>query len=286
MKKRTIATLAALCAAATLFAGCGSTAATTTTAAPAPAAETTAAASTDWDYISGKGEMIIGITYYAPMNYLDDDKNLVGFDTELAEAVCAKLGVKPVFQEIEWGSKETELAAKNIDAVWNGMTATAERAQNMNLSQSYLKNAPVVIVRAADVEKYKTADDLKGASVVAENGSMAAELIESDDFFAQGSHTLVDTQVKTFLELKAGTADVVIGDYVAAIGSIGEGTDFADLVVSPYKTFEGETYAIAFRKGDDSVTSRVNAILDELTQDGTVETIAKKYKLESQIITK
>ena len=58
----------------------------------------------DLDYIKEKGEMIIGITLFAPMNYEDDNQELVGFETEFAEAVCAKLGVEAKFVEINWNS--------------------------------------------------------------------------------------------------------------------------------------------------------------------------------------
>ena len=66
----------------------------------------------DWDYIKGKGKLIIGITLYEPMNYNDENGKLTGFDTEFAEAACAKLGIKPEFQVIDWEQKENELKSK------------------------------------------------------------------------------------------------------------------------------------------------------------------------------
>ena len=70
--------------------------------------------------------MIIGITYFEPMNYLDDSGELTGFETEFAEKVCEKLGVEPKFQKIDWESKEVELNAKTIDCLWNGLTINDE----------------------------------------------------------------------------------------------------------------------------------------------------------------
>lgn len=102
----------------------------------------------DYEYITKKGKLIIGITYFAPMNYLDENEELTGFETEFAKAVCAKLGVEPVFQEINWAAKETELAAKNIDCIWNGMTITPERAENMSCSIPYMANKQVKIVKS------------------------------------------------------------------------------------------------------------------------------------------
>ncbi len=103
----------------------------------------------DYAYIMDKGELVIGITYFAPMNYKDDSGKLVGFETEFAEAVCAKLGIKATFQEIEWDSKETELASKNIDCIWNGMTITEDRLENMSISIPYMQNKQVKVVKSA-----------------------------------------------------------------------------------------------------------------------------------------
>ncbi len=102
----------------------------------------------DYDYITKKGTLVIGITYFAPMNYENDNGELVGFETEFAKAVCEKLGVKAVFQEISWAAKETELAAKNIDCIWNGMTITEERLENMSISIPYMQNKQVKVVKA------------------------------------------------------------------------------------------------------------------------------------------
>ena len=89
-KKKLLSLLLAGAMSASIFVGCGSSA-------------------TDWDYISNKGEFVIGVTYFEPMNYLDADGKLTGFETEFAEAVCEKMGVTPKFQKIDWDSKEVEL---------------------------------------------------------------------------------------------------------------------------------------------------------------------------------
>ncbi len=106
-----------------------------------------AESNSDWDYIKNKGELIIGITIFNPMNYYDDNGKLVGFETEFAEAVCAELGVKAKFQEINWDAKETELAAKNIDCIWNGMTINEERKANMSVTIPYMNNKQVMVVK-------------------------------------------------------------------------------------------------------------------------------------------
>ena len=99
----------------------------------------------DLAYIKDKGELIIGITLFAPMNFEDDNKELTGFETEFAKAVCEKLGVTPKFEVINWNAKEVELNAKNIDCIWNGMTITDERLETMSISAPYMENKQVMV---------------------------------------------------------------------------------------------------------------------------------------------
>ena len=85
------------------LAACGGSASTSTAASSAAASAapaSSAAADSDLAYIQSNGKMVIGYTVYEPMNYTDADGSFTGFDTELATAVCGKLGVEPEFVEI------------------------------------------------------------------------------------------------------------------------------------------------------------------------------------------
>ena len=74
--------------------------------------------------------IVVGYTIYDPMNYLDENGKLIGFDTELAEAVFGNLDCKVVFKEIKWENKYTELNSGDIDCVWNGFTCnTADESE-------------------------------------------------------------------------------------------------------------------------------------------------------------
>ncbi len=240
-------------------------------------------AQSDLAYIKEKGEMVIGITLFAPMNYNDENGELTGFETEFAKAVCEKLGVTPKFQEINWDSKEIELNAKNIDCIWNGMTITEERKQNMQVTDPYMNNRQVLVAKAENAEKY--AESVDGLAIVAEQGSTGEELANNDEFFANANYTAVDSQAKGLLDVKAGTSDAVIVDYVLSIGSIGEGTDFEDLVVVETKEFGVDPYGVAFRKGSDT-EAEVTKIMKELAADGTLTKIAEKYKLQDLLTMK
>ena len=231
-----------------------------------------------------KEEFVIGITYFEPMNYFDDNGELVGFETEFAKAVCEKLGLEPKFQEIDWNTKETELNSGAIDCIWNGMTITDERKENMGISEPYMQNKQVLVVKAENLEKFSDAANFADAKIVAESKSAGETVATTDELFKDSVFTAVDTQAKTLMEVKSGTADAAILDYVASIGMIGEGTDYDMLTVVDKYEFSPEQYGIAFRKDDNEMREKFQKAIDELMADGTIEKIAKKYKLDSLLV--
>ena len=258
------------------LAACGGAASTSTVASSASASGSAAASETaasDLDYIKEKGKMVIGYTVYEPMNYTDESGTFTGFDTELATAVCEKLGVEPDFVEINWDTKETELAAKSIDCIWNGLTLTDDREANMACTKPYVKNAQVVVMKA-DADYTSTAD-LAGKTVVAESGSAGETTIEEDEGLQQADFVAKSVQTDCLMEVAAGTADAAVLDLTLASAMIGEGTDYANLVIKD--ELNVEEYGAAFRKGSD--VAAVDTAFDELKADGTMQTLADKYGL-------
>ncbi|MEG1887496.1 MAG: transporter substrate-binding domain-containing protein, partial [Oscillospiraceae bacterium] len=235
-------------------------------------------------YISAKGEMIIGITYFAPMNYKDDNGELIGFETDFAKAVCEKTGVKAKFQVIDWNSKETELNGKTIDCIWNGLTIDESRKAAMDISTTYMQNKQVMVVKKGNEGKYNSAESLKGARLIAEAKSAGETVAKENELFKQAAYTAVDAQSKVLLEIKSGTADVGLIDYVMALGSVGEGTDYSDISIVNAKDFSPEEYGIAFRKNSPNTLKKINGAIKELIDDGTLNNIAKKYKLDKMLI--
>ncbi len=111
--------------------------------------ETVPAAESDLAYVKSKGVLTIGVTNYPPMNYLEDDGTTwTGFDTEFAQAVGQILGIKVEFVEISWEAKETELASKNIDCLWNGMCITDDRKEMWEVSTPYMYNTQAMVMKA------------------------------------------------------------------------------------------------------------------------------------------
>ena len=278
ISRRNFIKAAGLGMAALGLAACGSSASTSTVASSAASAAASSAAASDaasdLDYIKEKGSMVIGYTVYEPMNYTDADGNFTGFDTELATAVCEKLGVEPEFVEINWDTKVVELDAKSIDCIWNGMTLTDDIMANTATTRAYAKNAQVVVIK--DGTDYTSTADLVGKTVVAEAGSAGEAAIEGDENLAQADYVSKSVQTDCLMEVAAGTADAAVLDLTLANAMIGEGTDYASLKI--VDELNAEEYGVAFRKGSDAAAV-VDAAFDKLKADGTMQALAEKYEL-------
>ena len=235
-----------------------------------------ASSDSDLKYIQKKGTMIVGITDYEPMDYKDENGNWTGFDAELAEQVCEKLGVKCEFLVLgDWGKKFYELETKNIDAIWNGMTITDEVKLNTNCSDAYVVNAQVLVMKADALANYTTPESLSDLTFAVENGSAGQEAVLGIGI-PENQIIAVQDQAAALMEVAAGTSDACVIDITMANAMTGEGTSYADLAAGISLT--SEEYGIGFRK-DSDVTAKVNELLQAMKADGSLQALADKYSL-------
>lgn len=225
--------------------------------------------------IKEAGKMVIGITIYEPMNYYADEAKTeyTGFDTEFAEAVCEKIGIEPEFFIIEWTRKFQELDAKTIDCVWNGMTITEEALANASVSDPYIKNAQVLVMKKDKIADFTTADSIKDLTFAVEAGSAGEQVLK--DLEIKNVTGVLD-QSKALLEVSSGVADACVIDITMAKSMTGEGTSYANLAYG--LELSTEEYGIACREGSD-LTAEINKIMTEMKADGSLQAIADKYSL-------
>ena len=287
--KKLIAILLTLVLALSCFAACapsdapltGDAADTAGDTAGAPADDTTGEASDesaapadgDLAYVQGNGKIVVGITEYEPMDYKDANGEWTGFDAELARLFAKELGVECEFFVLaDWGKKFIELETKSIDAVWNGMTITDEAKANSSVSDPYVVNAQVVVMKADKVAQYADAESMKKLTVAVEEGSAGQSVADG-----AGLTTISkQDQAGALMEVAAGTADACVIDITMAKAMTGEGTDYADLAVGI--SLSSEEYGVSFRK-DSNLTEKLNAFLEALKADGTLQQLADKYQL-------
>ncbi len=222
--------------------------------------------------------LVIGITIYAPMNYYENDDEsgkLIGFDTEFAEKACAELGYTPKFQVIDWEQKIFELQSNKIDLIWNGMTITDELKQEIAISDSYLENKQVVVVKAENASKFTDIASVGQAASIAVEGGSAGESTVTDNSYTSKVNKMT-AQSDCLLEVKTGSSEIAIIDYTMAKAMTGAGTDYADLTFVDVG-YAGEEYGIGMRKEDTDLLKKLNDIIAKYKTDGTLDALTRKY---------
>lgn len=226
-------------------------------------------------YILDKGVLILGFDQgFPPMGFQDEDGEYVGFDLDLAGAVCDILGVELALQPIDWAAKELELNAKNIDCIWNGFTKTPEREEALSLSMPYMANEQVLVVKADS--PYQTLADLAGASLGVQAGSSAVDALNAAEEFKASLGEIAEYDMNTILlmDLNKGGVDVALLDIiVAGYYMANEEVDFRVLE----EALAPEEFAVGFRKGETALTEAVNAALIELAFNGVMEDISIEW---------
>ena len=231
--------------------------------------------------------IVVGYTLYEPMSYIDEEGNLVGFDTELAKAVFEKLGYSPVFKKIDWDQKYTELESGTIDCIWNGFTAnTADndgvaRSEKVDFSFNYMRNKQVIVTTAELAASITDTSSLAGKIGAVETGSAGDSFLT--DTLTGAVKSGVTSQLDAMRNLSLKTADFAVVDDQLAKSYVGEGA-YEGLVIVEAVTGTEEFYAIGFKKGSE-LTAKVNAALEELAADGTIAALAEKYGVSNTAIT-
>ena len=228
---------------------------------------------TDSEKIKAVGKLVVGITDFAPMDYLGDNGEWLGFDADLARAFAESLGVKAEFTVIDWDNKTLELNAGNIDCIWNGMTLTDGVKAAMETSKPYCGNAQVVVAPKAKAEGL----DYAKLTFAVEAGSAAEELAQEKGW----SIVSLQSQGDALLEVASGASDACIIDQLMAGAMIGEGTSYPDLVL--VEGLNAEEYGVGFRKGSD-LAAKLDAFLDGKYKDGTLAQVAQKYGIDVKLI--
>ena len=296
MKKKMLSLLLCGCLAASALAGCGkaseeevvtntdaedaaedAAADAEDTEEAADAAEDTAEAASDMEYVLEKGTLLVGITNFEPMDYMDENGEWIGFDADLANAFAESLGIEAEFVEIEWDSKIMELDSSAIDCVWNGMTLTDEVTSSMECTDAYLHNAQVVVVPADVAEDYQDVESLSGLTFAVEAGSAGEAEVSALGL----DYIPVSAQSDALLEVASGTSDAAVIDLLMAAAMIGEGTGYDNLTYTV--SLNNEEYGVGFRKGSD-LTAALNDFFAAAYEDGTMQETAEKYGVQAALI--
>ena len=220
------------------------------------------------------GFLVLGLDDgFPPMGFRDGSGEIVGFDIDVAQEVCDRLGVTLVKKSIDWDKKDDELNSGSIDCIWNGFSVTPARSESMCLSDPYMKNELIFVI--LDTSDVRAIRDLKGKKIGVQSGSTAQEVLESSDLFPQVTVSAYDTVLILVEKLNQKEIDVALIDSVAAYYLIFS-NETQQYFLLP-DSLDEEEYAVGFRKDDKALRDKVQQILNEMKTDGTLGEISKKW---------
>ncbi len=228
-----------------------------------------------------KGQIVIGIDdKFAPMGFRDENNEIVGFDIDYATSALEHMGYEPVFQPIDWKTKESELNSGRIDLIWNGYTITDERKEKVLFTKPYLRNTQVVatlkdseLEKLADLEDKVIGIQALSSAVDALNANEISTKIKSLSEYADNVLALND--------LKIGRTDAVVID---------------EVVIDYYMTLEPDTfkvldetlspeeYGVGVKKGNEALLEELQAALDQMNEDGSAAEISTKWFGEDKVL--
>lgn len=209
---------------------------------------------------------------WAPWTYHDESGELVGFDTEVGQAIAQKLGVEAEFVEGEWDGLFTGLDTGRFDAVINGVDVTEERSEKYDFTNAYgyMRTA---LITSSDNTEITSFEDLAGKKTA--NSLNSTYMLLAEEYGAEVDG--VDTLAETIEMVLSGRVDATLNAEVSYYDYMKEHPEAKIRIAA--LTEEATEVAIPLRKGDDSATLReaINNALDELRADGTLTALSEKY---------
>ncbi len=228
--------------------------------------------------------LIIGLDdSFPPMGFRNENNEIVGFDIDIAKAVCEKLGMEMQLQQISWASKEQELSSGNIDCIWNGFAYTEDRAKTMTLTENYIKGKNIFILKEGNIAKSQF--ELQEMKIGVQSGSSQQLDLENSEFGKNVEIIPYSDNLTAFMDLETGGVDAIfcssiIGNYLIQSKN------------KNYETIDSENISvsngsvIAFKQGNTELRDKIQNALYELKADGTLKQISEKWFGEDMITVK
>jgi len=208
---------------------------------------------------------------YPPFNNLTSDKQLEGFDIDIARALCEEMKADCEFVTQDWDGIIPALQAGKFDAIIASMSITEDRQKQVDFTNPYYTNSLVFVApKDAEFDAASTADKKIGV----QEGTIAA--IFTEETYKDAEMKAYPSQLEAWSDLKDGRLDAVLADFGVQYGWInsddGACCEFKGEAVS-----KDDVIGIAIRKGDTELRDKFNAAIAAIRANGKYAEINKKY---------
>ena len=234
-------------------------------------------ADTSLSDVIDKGTLSVGSDIpYEPMEYYDEDgETVIGLDVDVIEYIVDGMGVTLEIVDYDWADIFDAVKNGEVDVIISSITITSDRSEEMLFSTPYIECGQVILVKEDNAD-INSSSNLTGKKIGVQNGttSMQEALKYTDEslVFTYENYTEYDDQGIIF-DLKNGTIDAIITDYLVGAGLIG--TDDSLKIVGERIT--EEYFGIATKKGNDALIGEINNIIKEMQTNGKIQEIEDKW---------
>jgi len=222
--------------------------------------------------LGGKLMKVGSDTTSPPMESVDTATGqIVGFDVDVVNAVCAKINCKAEFVTTGWDGIFAALDQGNFDFVASGVSITDERKKAMDFSEPYIVNSQAVLMRVADeglsVDDFKSKGKKLSAQANTTDAQVAEGIVGKDNVVAYDSFSA------SVIALKNKDVDGVV---INGANAAAYEKEFAGELVVPIRNLQSDPLGLVFRKGDENVAA-FNEGIEAIKKDGTLDALIAKY---------
>ena len=205
---------------------------------------------------------------FPPYEMTDDNGNVIGIDADIAAAIAEKLGLELEILDMDFDAALLAVQQGKSDMVMAGVTVNEDRLAVMDFSETYANGVQVIITQeGSDV----TIDNL-GEKMIGTQRGTTGNIYCTDDYGEE--HVIAyDNGITAVQALVNGQIDCVVIDKAPAESFVTANPGLT-ILDTEYVT---EDYAIGFAKGNTALVDAVNGALNELIEDGTVQSIVDTY---------
>ena len=207
---------------------------------------------------------------YPPFNSVDANGQLVGFDVDIAKALCAEMKANCEIVAQDWDGIIPALVANKYDAIIASMSITDERKQSIDFTNKYYSNYLAVIAPSGGVTG---PSDLNRKTVGAQRSTLASQWAE-DQLMGRASIKLYDTQTAAYADLQAGRLDAMVSDIYPAIDWL---TSVSGFQLAGEKIDINDQIGIGIRQNEAGLKAAFNAAIDAIRTNGVYAEINAKY---------
>lgn len=237
-----------------------------------PAEQTTAPSTTTQ---TGQVINIATESNFKPFSYLDTSGNIVGFEIDLANALCKQMQVECKIASYDWDSLIPSLNADKFDAVMAGMSITEERKNAVEFSEPYFNNTLVLVAKKEDKVGI---NDIDGKTVAVQQATVSGDYLTKHH--PKAIIKSYDKQDNAYLDLSAGRVNFMLSDIVPMTDWLA-GEQGANFEVKGEPIDIDDKVGIAFKKGNTELAGKFNTALAALKTNGEYDKIVAQYFGES-----